>query len=205
MFRTPTILKALLTAVLLALPASVLAVDLYPPIICNGLLGCGTLGPGDNVLMQYTLPTVAKILIQLAAGGAVLAVVIGGVQMAVSYGDEGKVTNARKAIMFALGGLALAFAAAPIVSFVSSEYYYQGGDFLFGPGGIMASVIRIIMILFNVAFCIVIILAGLRMIIAGGSADEFKKGGDMIKWAVIGGLIVNLARAGVQALLALYL
>ena len=203
MFRTPTILKALFTAILLAIPASVLAVDLYPPIICNGLFGCGA--PPENVLLNNTLPTVGALLIQLAAGGAVLAVVIGGVQMAVSYGDEGKITNARKAIMFALGGLGLAFVAAPIVSFVSSEQYYQGGDFLFGQGGIMASVIRIIMILFNVAFCIVIILAGLRMIIAGGNADEFKKGGNMIKWAIVGGVIVNLARAGIQALFALYL
>ncbi len=197
------ILRLLPAFILITLPAMAFAVDMYPPIICNGLFGCGR--PPENVLMANTLPTVAAILIQLAAGGAVIAVVIGGVQMAVSYGDDGAITNARKAILFALGGLGLALAAAPIVSFVSTEQYYQGGEFLFGPGGLMASVIRIIMILFNVAFAIVIILAGLRMITAGGNADEFKKGGNMIKWAIIGGVIVNLARAGIQALLALNL
>ena len=203
MLRIPAILQAFLAFIFLAVPAMAFAVDMYPPIICTGLFGCGR--PPENVLMQSTLPTVGAIMIQLAAGGAVIAVVIGGVQMAVSYGDDGAITNARKAILFALGGLGLALAAAPIVSFVSTEQYYMGGDLLFGQGGLMASVIRIIMILFNVAFSIVIILAGLRMITAAGNADEFKKGGNMIKWAIIGGVIVNLARAGIQAFLALNL
>ena len=89
-------LKAFLTCVLLALPAGALAIDMYPPIICNGLFGCGR--PPENVLLESALPTVGGILIQLAAGGAVLAVVIGGVQMAVSYGEEGTITNARKRV-----------------------------------------------------------------------------------------------------------
>lgn len=205
MMRPTTLLRALLTAILLAAPALALAVDWYPPIICDGLFGCGR--PPENVIFNSTLPTAAAILIQLAAAGTVLAVVIGGVQMVVSYGDEGKITSARKAILFALGGLALAISAAPIVSFVVTEDYGQGGgtDLLFGPTGVMASAIRIIMILFNVAFALVAIIAGIRMIIAGGNADEFKKAGNMIKWAVIGGVIVNLARVGVQALLMLNL
>ena len=188
---------------MLQFPATAFAVDMYPPILCNGLLGCGR--EPENVLLQNTLPAAAWFLIQLAAGGAVIAIVIGGVQMAASYGDEGKVTSARKAILFALGGLGLAFAAAPIVSFVTSEQYYTGGEFFFGPGGILATAIRIIMTLFNVVFALVIILAGMRMITASGNADEFKKGGEMIKWAVIGGVIVNLARTGIQAFLALNL
>lgn len=193
----------LLTAIALLLPAAAFAVDMYPPLVCNGLLGCGR--PPENILLQNTLPTVAMFLIQLAAGGAVIAVVIGGVQMTVSGGDEGTVTNARKAILFALGGLGLAFAAAPIVSFVTTEQYYTGGEFFFGPGGILATAIRIIMTVFNVGFALVIIIAGSRMIVSSGSPDEFKKGGNMIKWAVIGGVIVNLARTGISAFLALNL
>ncbi|MSR87296.1 hypothetical protein EXS70_03965 [Candidatus Peribacteria bacterium] len=204
MFRPSVLLRAALTAILLAVPASVLAVDMYPPILCTGLFGCGR--PPEDVLMQSTLPTAAWVMVQLAAAGAVIAIVIGGVQMTLSYGDEAKVGNARKAILFALGGLGLVLAAAPIVSFVISENYGMGGgDFLFGPGGVMASVIRIILTLFNVAFVIVIILAGLRMIMAMGASDEFKKGGDMIKWAIVGAVVVNLARALVQAFLALNL
>ncbi len=196
--------KASLAALLLAVPAAVGAVDLYPQILCTGLFGCNTnTWQAENILVQSTLPTVGMVLIQLAAGGTVLAIVIAGVQMVTSYGDDGKITSARKAILYALGGLALAFAATPIVSFVSTEDFSTG--FQGGIAGVMATIIRIIMVLFNVAFALVVILAGLRMITSQGNADEYKKGFNVIKWAIIGGLVVNLARATVQALLVINL
>lgn len=197
-----SLLTAFLVALLLSIPELALAVDEYAPIICTGLFGCGQ--GAENVIAEHTLPTVAGVLVQLAAGGAILAVTIAGVQMVVSYGDEGKITNARMAILYALGGLGLALCAASIVSFVSTEDF----GFLGGEGtivSVMSAVIGIIMTLFNVAFAIVIILAGLRMITAQGNADEFKKGGNMIKWAIIGAVIVNAAKALVQAVLALNL
>ena len=92
--------------------------------------------------------------------------------------------------------------AASIVTFVTTENYgFVGGNVV----TVMASVVRIILTLFNVGFAIVIILAGLRMILAHGNADEFKKGGTMIKWAIIGGVVVNLSKAAIQAFLALNL
>lgn len=197
----PLALTVLATS-LIAVPGIALAVEMYPPIICIGLFGCG-LAP-SNVVLESTLPTVAGILLQFAAGGAVIAIVIAGTQMTISYGDEGKVSNAQKGILFALGGLALALAAGPIVSFVTTENYGLGDpDFLFGPVGLLASALRIILTLFNVGFALVVMLAGLRMVLARGGADEFKKSGDMIKWAVVGAVVVNLARVVVQALLAL--
>ena len=208
----PLLQASLALAALVLAPALALAQSLdYGPVICTGLAGCpGGIPyvPMQDIFMTHTLPTAAMILIQLAAGGAVIAIVIAGVQMVISSGDDGKITNARKAIIFAIGGLALALAAAPIVTFVSTEEYGQsmmGGDFLFGPGGVIASAIRIIMILFNVGFAIVIISAGYRMVMASGNAEEFKKGAGMIKWAVIGSIFVNIARAVVQALLMLQL
>lgn len=197
MHRLRRTLQALVTASLLAIPGAVLAVDPYPPLLCPGLFGCG-LGP-QNLILTNALPTAALILVQIAAGGAVIAITIAGVQMGISYGDESKITNARKAILYALGGLGIALSAVPIVSFVTSENYGLdiGGDII----TVMASMIRIILTLFNVGFCIVVILAGLRMMNSQGNADEFKKGAEMIKWAIIGGVIVNLAKAGVQAFL----
>lgn len=196
------LLQAMLTGLLLALPTVALALDQYPPIICTGLFGCGA--DPSNLILTNALPTAGAILVQLAAGGAIIAIAIAGVQMGVSYGDDGAITNARKAILYALGGLALVLSATSIVSFVSTENYgfsFGGGDIV----SVMAAIIRIMMTLFNVGFCLVVILAGLRMITSQGNADEFKKGGQMIMWAVIGGVIVNLAKAGVQAFLLLNL
>jgi hypothetical protein len=190
-------LPAIVALALVALPMAAFAVDPYPPILCNGLFGCGS--PAENVLLNYTLPTAAMVLIQLAAGGAVIAIVLAGVQMVLSYADEGKVSNARKSVIYTLGGLALAFSATSIVSFVATEDYGVGGGIV----GVMANAIRIIMILFNVAFALVVILAGMRMVTAGGNEEEFRKGAQVIKWAIVGAVIVNVARAGVQAFIVL--
>lgn len=191
---------AFLLAALLAVPEMALAVEQYPPLVCNGLAGCGA--PPGNVLLTNVLPVVATLLMQLAAGGAMIAVVVAGVQMCTSYGDEGKITNARKAILYAFGGFGLALMSASIVAFVTTEDYgFEGGNVV----TVMASAIRIILTLFNVGFAIVIILAGLRMVTAQGNADEFKKGGAMIRWAIIGGVVVNAAKAAIQAFLVLNL
>lgn len=193
---------ATLTALLLAIPAVAGAVDAYPDIFAPGTFGYNTARwQAENILVTSTLPTVGMVLIQLASGGAVLAIVIAGVQMVTSYGDDGAVTSARKAILYALGGLALAFTAMPIVSFVSTEDF--GASFQGGIAGVMAKIISIIMVLFNVVFAFVIILAGLRMITSQGNADEYKKGFNVIKWAIIGGLIVNLSRMLVQSLIVI--
>ncbi len=195
-------LTAFFTAILLAIPGMAWAVDQYPPIICNGLYGCGS-PPGD-VILQTALPTIGGVLIQIAAGGAVIAIVYAGMQMVIGSSDESKVTNARKAILFALGGLGIALSATSLVSFVATEEYglTAGATDL---GGIMAAAVRILIMFFNLAFGIVIIFAGIRMIASQGAQDEFKKGGNMIKWSVIGAIVVNVSKAIVQALLALNL
>jgi hypothetical protein len=168
-----------------------------PAVICNGLIGCGA-GP-RNLVLEGVVPAAGLILIQLAGGLAVIFIVLAGVKMVVS-GAEDDGGAAKKAIIYGLGGLGLAISAAPIVSFVTSENYADaGGDMLLI--GVMAAVIRIILTVFNVIFVVVIIYAGTRMAMSMGSGDEFKKGTSMVKWAVIGAITVNLARAIVQALL----
>ncbi len=172
------------------------------PVICTGLAGCGA--GAENVLLTSTLPTAGALMIRLVAGGAVIFIVVAGTKMLIGGNDE-KAGAAKKSIMLALGGLGLALAAGTIVSFVTTENYGQAnpGDFLFGAGGLMESAIRIIMTLFNVAFIIVILYAGIQMVLSSGKADEFKKGGTMIKWAIVGAVLVNLSRAIVQAFLGL--
>jgi hypothetical protein len=189
---------------MLAIPSLASAADSYPPLICTGLFGCGQ-GP-DDVIMNSAIPVVGTLLVQIAAGGAVLAVVYGGIKMALSGGDEGKVSSARKGIMYALGGLALVVTATSLVSFVTTENYGQADpDLLFGSGGLLSSALRIALILFNAGFVVIVIIAGINMVIAAGSPDKFKNAANMIKWAVIGAIIVNIARAGIQAFLALQL
>lgn len=200
----------LLAAVIATLfPTMVAAQQLYPPstgpkmppTVCTGLAGCPE-GP-ENTLYTNILPAAASLLIQVAGAAAVIWVVIAGVRLVASYGDETQIGMARKSVLYALGGLGLALCAATIVSFVTSENYGQADptDFVFGTGGLVAAALRIILVLFNVGFIIAILLAGVRMVSGQGSPDEFKKGGEIIKWCIIGAVLVNIARVLVQALL----
>jgi hypothetical protein len=172
-----------------------------PVVNCNGLPGCGA--PPSDVLFQNALTTAVIVLVNASAGAAVLFVVISGLQMLLAFGDSGKISKARKGILYALGGLGLSLVAASLVQVVSSEVLVQaGGDVL---TDFMASVVRIILTLFNVIFIIVAIGAGIRMVIAQGKSDEFQAGISMIKWAIIGAIIVNVSRAIVLAFLNLNL
>jgi hypothetical protein len=182
------------------LPATVNAQAM--PVICTGLAGCGQ-GP-ENTLFHNVLPAAIALMIQAVAGASVVFILVNGVKMLISAGDDSKAGAARKGVMAALGGLGVAILSATAVSFLSTENYGQANptNFLFGAGGLLDSVVRIILVLFNAGFVIMIIYAGITMALASGNADGFKKGGQIIKWALAGALTVNLARALVQAFLA---
>ncbi len=170
-------------------------------VICTGLAGCGQ--GAENTLVTHLLPLAVSLGIQIAAGGCVVLIMFAGVQMLISNGDEAKAQAGRKNILIALGGLGVAITSASAVSFVTTENFGQANqvDFLFGGGGLLDSVVRLTVFLFNVGFAIIALLAGFRMAMASGDAGEFKKGGTVLKWAVIGAVVVNLARAIVLAFL----
>ncbi len=200
-----------LTAVLLGIGLPLIAVaQVVPVVVCSGLAGCGQ--PVENTLFNNILPSLIALGIRVASGGCVIFIVISGVKMLLSAGDEGKATAARNGIFYALGGLAACLAAATLVGFVITGEYGQctenqaacaQRDLIFGSAGLLPSVLSIILTLFNVGFVVMVMIAGVRMVLAGGSPDEFKKGGEVIKWAIVGAIVVNLARMIVAAFLNL--
>ncbi|MDO8648300.1 MAG: hypothetical protein Q7R81_00790 [Candidatus Peregrinibacteria bacterium] len=201
-----TFLTALLRTVLID---AAWAVEVLPPVICEGLANCPGGGAQfvqpQDVLFEKTLPEAIRILINLAAGGAVIFTVWGGVQMLLSMGDETKITKGKQGVIYALLGLGLALVSQTIVEFVSTENYGQGNNEEFLFGGLLPAAVRIILLLFNVAFLIVLMFAGTRMVLSGGKSDEYTKGTATIRWAIIGAIVVNLGRALVEAFLNLNL
>ncbi len=184
-------LSALLVALL---PQSAFAwTDPLAAVKCFGLAGCGR-APA-NVLFTSTLPTLVVLLLQVASGLAVFFVVYAGFQLVFSMGDESKVTKARWGILYALGGLLLAMTAGTIVTIVSTEIYVPPG----AAGvnltlALISTAVRISMNIFNVALAMVIVIAGMRMVLAQGKSDEFNNGMKMLLYAVVGAVVVNLAK-----------
>ena len=95
-------------------------------------------------------------------------------------------------------GLAVAVMSQTIVAAVATESYAAAGENLLV--GLMRDVIRLILIAFNVAFVLAVMVAGIRMTVNGGKADEFQKSLFVIKWAIAGAIVTNSAAALVNAL-----
>lgn len=180
-------------------PAAAAQMAPYPP--CGSLPGCGT---KSNVLATSTLPTIALFMVRLAGGLSVVFIAWAGISMMINMGDESKVTKARWAVIYSLLGLSLAVCAQLIVGFVATENVGQGntGDLIIG--GILPRAVQILVIVLNVIFAIVIIIAGIRLAMTQGKADEFGKAKTALIWAIGGAILVNMARALATAVVTVF-
>ncbi|MDD5041540.1 MAG: hypothetical protein PHX87_04285 [Candidatus Peribacteraceae bacterium] len=148
------------------------------------------------------IPVIGSLLVGLAGGGAVLFVVIGGIQMILSAGDDGAGNKGKMSMIYALGGFMLALASQAIVTFVHTRVSPLAGastphlDF-------MAVAVSAVLSLLNVAFIGIVIYAAILLVIAWGKQDAYHKSMNMILWAIIGTLIINAANAIVHAVLNL--
>lgn len=179
-----------------------------PPMVpCVGLAGCpGRVGNEvKNVLFTSTIPVIIGQLLNVATAAAVLFIVVAGGQMLIAQGDEAQTTNAKKGIAAAMGGLAAALAAKTVVAAVAHPFQFTAGSGDLIYGRFIPSLVGLILVILNVGFLIVIMIAGFRMVIAGGSEEEFKKSKEIVKWAIIGAIVINGARALIQAVLNLNL
>lgn len=159
------------------------------PITCTGLVGCGS-QPG-NVLING-IPQVAVILLQIAAGGCVLAIVWAGFQMVFSLGDGGKTSQAKNAILYALLGLGVSVLSQFIISSVVSEFVVTSNPATVHLD-ILKGIVRYLRNVLNAALAVVIVIGAVRMVLAQGKTDEFTKGRQAIMWAAIGAIVVNFA------------
>ena len=78
---------------------------------------------GDNeesTLTQELLPGITRTVIAAAGALALLFVIIGGIQMLTAYGNDEKITQAKKTMTYALLGLLIAILSYAVVSIISA-------------------------------------------------------------------------------------
>lgn len=97
-----------------------------PPIIPPGVESEALIIPhaddpeNQGAYFQGTyLPAITSVIIGMAGGLAFLFIVIGGIQLLTAYGDEEKITGAKKTITYAIVGLLVAILSYAIVSIIS--------------------------------------------------------------------------------------
>jgi len=76
--------------------------------------------PQEQFLGGVFLPTITRIVIASAGASAVIFIIIGGIEMLTAYGNDEKITNAKKTITYAIVGLLVALLSYAIVTIISS-------------------------------------------------------------------------------------
>lgn len=172
-----------------------------PAAVCAGLVGCGQ--PAANIVATG-LPIALLWMLNIAAAICLLIIMWSGFSMIISLGDEGKVSKGRWNVMYALLGLVVVVSAQVIVAAVGTLGINNSGSPLAIVGNIFATLTSSLRILLNIAFTLMAVIAGIRMVYAQGKTEEYQKGKNMIFGAILGALIVNLATALIRAVLVIF-
>lgn len=190
-------LRALLGIVAASLMAFAAHAAPFPgadPCTFLGATHCGTTTAGVVAMVNTAIVAIATFLAVGGGGLAVLYAVVGGFQMLLSFGDEGKFTRGRTSVTWALVGFGLLLGSQMIVNFIAGQASIAMSD----PAPLlklMEVVVSSILGLLNVFFVIIIMAAGVRAIIGRGKQEEFTQAKHAVGFAIAGALIINLARA----------
>ncbi len=87
-------------------------------IICSGAANTGI--PGGNGDLGVAIGKVMKAVFQLMGMIAVVVVIVGGIQYAVSSGDPKRTARAKETILYAVIGIVISLSAYAIVTFITA-------------------------------------------------------------------------------------
>lgn len=101
-------------------PALAAPSDVFPSSSCG--TNTSVCGKNNNALFDIIKNVINTLL--LAAGIiAVIMIIIGGINYAISSGDSAKITSAKNAVLYAIIGLVIAALSFAIVNFVVDKIF----------------------------------------------------------------------------------
>lgn len=168
-----------------------------PPVPCPGSLpSCGGAG---NVLATNVAPAIARMVVQFAVGISIIGVLYAGLQMIMNNG--GDTSKARMAVLYSLGGLALALMSQNIYSFIATQNFGDANNAVLN---ILQAIASLIILVANPMFILAMVVAGTRMVIDRGKEEEFNKAKTTILWAAAGAIVINIAYALTKGVLDIF-
>ncbi|MBI2117476.1 hypothetical protein HYT95_01120, partial [Candidatus Peregrinibacteria bacterium] len=115
---------------------------------------------------------------------------------------DAKTAQAKWAIVYALIGLFGAILSQVFVGTVAQT------PLVVDPEAVAASTVKraveFLVNAVNVLFLVAIIFAGIRMLLGHGQPEEFTRAKKVVAWAILGALVVNVARTLVRAVLSIF-
>lgn len=187
-----------------ALPMEVLAQFYNGPGIVGGISHAEAVGGITGFSIRDVILNVLLAVLAFMGLAAVVVIVIAGITLVLSIGDDGAREKARKIILYAVLGLVVIVLAAAIVLLIINA---TGGASIFGPvpdlgatGGtdIRETVLGVldgILQFMALIAVVVIVIAGILLVVSFGEEQSKDRAKRIILYAVIGLVIILLASA----------
>ncbi|GDX62941.1 hypothetical protein LBMAG34_4750 [Candidatus Saccharibacteria bacterium] len=177
-----------------------------PPALCDAVL-TGT-ASNSNPLggLQPLLEFIMNIMISLFGAFAVLVLIVSGIQISASAGNENVVKSAKENIFKIVTGLVLLISFRAILGLINTAFEGVNTSSLFGATGnelnpegipkLLGNIISIASFISGIVAVIFIIVAGIRYITSAGNAKA-REGAQKTLIYAIGGLVLSISAYGI--------
>ncbi len=204
--------KSALTAVLLGIIATVvpdiaIAQFYHGPGIVQGITDAQAIGGVSGGDIRTIVLEILRAVLLFMGLAAVVVIVIAGIWLVVSVGDESAKDKAKKIILYAVIGLLIIAIAAGLVNIIIGA---TGGASIFGPvpsiGNVGGSDIRVtvtdilttVLNYMALAAVVVIVIAGIWLVVSLGDEQVKDRAKRIILYTAIGLIIILFAEAIVK-------
>jgi hypothetical protein len=203
LFAPSTVLLAIITGFLVGIFPEVAIAQIYGgPGIVGGISQAQAILGISNGDLRGTILSLLLVALSFMALAALVVIVIAGIYMVLSLGDEAAKDKAKKIIGYALGGLIIIALAAAIVGIIITA---TNGQSLFGPlpawptgtdpRAVILGVLLGVLLFMGLAAVVVIVIAGIMLVLSLGNESTLEQVKRIILYAVIGLIIIALAAA----------
>ena len=171
------------------------------PGIVGGVGAAGSIAGVSNTDLRSIIINSTHIVLGFLALVAVVVIIIAGIFLVTSVGnDEGK-EKAKKIILYAIIGLIVILLSEGIVAIITG---FDNGSILGGTGGIVGSTdirtmtvhsVQKILAYMALVAVVVIVIAGIYLVTSVGNDEAKEKAKKIILYAVIGLIVILLSEA----------
>ena len=178
-----------------------LGLFLFPELASGALYNPieGTTGNGlpDEMLVSL-VSTILDTIYKIVVGLSLIFIVIGGIMYMVSSGNDEKMAKAKKIVIYALMGLAIAVGAAIFLKEIATALGIKNDLFTVGGNNIekledvegmqtvMGKVISLLLTSLGMLGIIGLVIGGIWYLNAGGNEDKMEIGKKTLIYSVLG-------------------
>lgn len=160
----------------------------------KGLEAAKSIGGISGTSVGGVIDTILAVIIPLVTTIAVFTVVIAGMYMILSNGEEAQKDKAKKIIQYTLIGIGIVILSPHIVELALNVFSGNAGGSAAIVSGIAISVMSAVISIATTVALLMIVIAGLYLILSNGDEGQKDKAKKIIIYALVGIIIILMSR-----------